>query len=474
MRMWAVSRSPINVPRDRTLLNIGLSIFLLTVSVILAERIASGHHISLFLAIGASTLLVLVVIKPRLVFSITLFFLIVPFTLGVYQLYQILEVANFLIVLLFVSWIARKTVSRESLSKSPLNAPVIAYLLLVLLSYFRNLRPLTDPTNLPHVWAALSIMIYLLTSDIIRRKYHIYMIRHCFFIFFNIAFLVTLYIAFTGAELPFISSMAFFNRGGRTPLVVGGGVHGVGLFGIACILFLLSQPSYIRMRWIRYLLLVIYFTAIPLSGSRSVLLVLLGSLAFLLLSQKKLKYVAGFTVAVILIWIYVPEYYYSFPLVAQRMVTFSPVSVQYGSSVQSRLSMWVASLKLWQEAPVFGIGYGFIDRYPLTLDPYISLMSFSRGVHNGYIFILRSLGAFGVALFGWMMFTFFKQAFKLRRRTQESSIRQFVLFLIIYTVSILIGIAVGGGINRPPLYLMFGLISAVYVMNMSNQQGQAE
>ncbi len=474
MRVGIMSRGLLKISRDRRLINIGLLAFLVVVGIISAERIASGHHVSVLLAATGVILLALALIKPNLLLPVTLFFLIIPFTFGVYRLSQILEIANILIVLLFVGWIARKIIFGEPLSNSPLNAPVIAYLLLVLLSYFRNLRPPTDPTNLPHIWAALSIMIYVSTSHVIRRKYHIDVIRHCFFVFFNVGFLISLYITLTGARLPFMANMAFSNRAGGTPLATGGGVLGVGMFGVMCALFLFSQPSYIRSRWIRYPLLMVYLTTIPLSGSRGVLLVLIGSLAFLFASQRKLKYMAVFTAVVLLIWIYVPNYYYSFPLVAQRIVTFSPSSVKYGSSIRTRLSMWVTSLKLWQEAPLFGIGYGWIDPFGLSLDPSLSIISFSRGVHNGYIFILRSMGILGLALFGWLALTFFKQAFRLRRRLQEPSVRQFTFFLIIYAVASLIGIAGGGGINRPLLYLTFGLISAIYVMNISNQQGKAE
>ena len=467
MTVWTTSRDLLNIPRDRRLLNVGLLTFVVVVGVISGERIGSGHHTSLLLAASGAILLALALIKPGLLLPIILFFLIIPFTLGVYRLSLILEIANLLIVLLFVGWIARKIVSRESLCKSPLNAPVIAYLLLVLLSYFRNLRPPADPTNLPHVWAALSIMIYVTTSHIIRRKYHIYAIKHCFFVFLNVGFLITLYIAFTGAQLPFMVSMGFFNRTGGTPLVTGGGVVGVGSFGTICILFLLSQPSYIRVRWIRYFLLVVYLAAIPLSGSRGVLLALFGSLVFLFLIQRRFKYVAALMAAAILTWIYVPDYYDSLPLVIQRIVTFTPSSPKYGGTIQTRLSMWVTSLKLWLEAPLFGIGYGWIDPFRLPFDLSVSLTTFSRGVHNGYIFILRNTGLLGAALFGWMALTFFKQAIRLRERIQEPSIRQFVLFLIAYAVFVLIGIGGGGGVDKPRLYFIFGLISAIYGINMS-------
>lgn len=470
MRVWVMSRDLLNIPRDRRLLNIGLLTFVVVVGVISGERIASGHRISLLLAASGAILLALALIKPDLLLPIILFFLTIPFTLGVYRLYQILEIANFLIVLLFACWIARKIVSRESLCKSPLNAPVIAYLLLVLLSYSRNPRPLMDPTNLPHGWAALSIMIYLLTPGIIRRKSHICRIRHSFFIFFNIGFLITLYIAFTGARFPFMANMMFSNRIPGAGAIAGGGVQGVGTFGTLCILFLLSQPSYIRARWIRRLLLVVYFAAFPLSGGRGGLLTLLGSLAFLFLSQRKLGYATAFVAAIILMWIYVPEYYHSFPPVIQRITTFSLSSQEYGSSFRTRLSMWQASLKLWQEAPVFGIGYGFIDPSRLPFDPYTSLMTFSRMPHSAYVFLLRSLGLFGAALFGWMIFTFFREAFRLRRKIQEPAIRQFVFFLIVNTVATLIGITAGGGENRPVMYLVFGLISAIYAVNISCQQ----
>ena len=462
--MLAITRNLVNpFMRNRLLSNIFIFLLILAAAIVLGKISVSEQPLLLLVVglIGGVFLLSLAIIKLDLALLFILFFLIIPFTLGVHRLCQVLEVANFLILFTFICWLAVVSLYDKPVVKCPLNAPVFAFLGLVLLSYFRDPRSLTDSTNIHHIFAALSLMMYLLVSNIIKHKRQIYRIRHAFFAFYNAAFLVTLYIAFTGARIPLMTQMQFSNRAGGTPFTSGGGVHGVGQYGISCILFLLCQPSYIPSKLIRGSLLTTYFASLLLSGGRSVLLVLLGTLFLMLLSQKKIKHLVAITVMIVALFIYIPRYYYSLPAVVQRMFTFS----RQESSIYSRLSMWKASWELIQKRPIFGIGYGLIESSQLSFIPHPSMVAFSRGPHNGYVFIARSSGLVGIGILGWMIFTFFKEAFRLKNKVENPHIQQFVFFVIVQMIAILIGIAGGGGELRPSTYLFMGLISAIYAMH---------
>lgn len=435
---------------------------ILVTSVLLGKLVSSTQPpFMLVVASGCGILLLpLVMVKLDAALLFILFFLIIPFTLGVHRLGQVLQISNFLIIFTFICWLIRRSIYRDPLVRSPLEIPVFGFLGLVLLSYFRNPRPLTDSTNIHYVWAVLSVMIYLLLSNIIKQKEQIYRIRHGLFVFYNVGFLICLYIAFKGGTLPMTIGVLFSDRRGGIPLVSGGGVHGVGQYGIICLYFLLCQPSYIPSKWIRGSLMAIYFAALSLSGSRSILVMLLGTLVLTFLIQKKLRHLAVIMVAIVVLFIYVPRYFDRLPVVVQRMFTFS----QQQSSIHDRLSMWKASWELIQNRPIVGIGFGSIDPSQLSFIPYHSMDTFSRGAHNGYVFIIRTLGLVGIGIFGWMIFMFFKYSLTLREEVEELHIKEFVFFLIVTKISSLIGMVAGGGGVRPGMYMAFGLIGAIYVM----------
>jgi len=401
---------------------------------------------------------------------LNIFFLILPFTLGApvldyYKFGQVLEISNFLTVLLFLGWFGKVSIFGQYIfNKSPLYAPVLFFLSLVILSYFRNPKPIMDQMNLFYGQAAISLMLYLIVSNIIVRKEQIDKIRRALFVFYNIAFFITLVICFTGKQLPFMASTSFADRTGGT-FISGGGVHGIGVYGTVCILFLLAQPSYIRTRWIRILLLVMYFSALPLSGSRSIFLTISGTLILMFLIQRNFKYVIFLSVSVVILLSFPRGDYHSLPPVVQRMIDFSPET----RDASLRTIMWKGAWELIKENPIWGIGYNIVpdSKVPFEMfkaGPGAALM-FSRGLHNAYISVLRSLGLVGIAIFGWIILAFFRQIAYLQKTVQDTHLREFVFFITMYVVTNLVKFVIAGGETSPMLYLFLGLASAIYTMS---------
>jgi O-antigen ligase len=402
-------------------------------------------------AIGG-ILLLLMTAQLDVSLVVVLLFLMIPFTLGVQRLGQILQISNFLIIFTFLCWMVRRTLDRPKLVKTPFNVPIYVFLSLIMLAYLRNPRHPTDNTNLVHYNAAICLMLYLFTLNIVKRKGQILQIKHAYFVFYNIGLLLTLYVFFTGARVPQIVSTSFSHR------YTGGGVHGVGSFSSACILFLLCQPSYIRSKWVKFLLLLGYFCAIPLSGSRGLVVRFAGTLSLFCIIKRRFGWLFALVPASIGVFLFISRYYDPLPGTVQRMFTFEASSFPY------RFRLWQASWQSIKEHPIFGIGYGRTGVEQRFSDGLYSDMLL-RGPHNAYIFITRSLGLVGLGIFGWMMLTSLTGAFRLEKKIQDPHVKQFVFFIAMYIVVCLMSFMTGGGETSPNVYLALGLISAIYAMN---------
>lgn len=392
----------------------------------------------------------------------TFFFLVFPFTLGPQALSQLLEISNVLIVLLFFVWIIRLLAAqRGKLKRAPLDRPVLLFLAIVILSYFRNPRPIDDRTNLVHIEALLAMMMYLVSSNFTRKMETFLRLRNFIFLAYNAAFLTTLLIYFTGVRLPFMASMEFSHRQGT---IWSFGVHGVGVYGIACLVFLLAQPGFLKSRPIRLGLIGLYTAALPLSGSRTVPAELFGALVSLLIVRRKWRHLVGCLVLVIAVVAAVVLCYDLLPPELQRMFLFSAEFY----STTSRLIMWRDSIMLGLANPIFGIGYGIVespDTLALLADMPIhgdAQLMFSRAPHNSYVYIFRSLGLLGIGVFGWLVRTFFIQTSWVSSKVADRRFQDFVVFVMLSVLVILIDLGIGGGETKPRLYFWLGISSGCY------------
>ena len=429
-------------------------------ALVLGKAIASVSPLYLSGLIIAVALFLLTVIRTDFALIFIIFFMTIPFTLGIERLCQVLEISNFLISLTFLCLIIKTMANRSKLIKTPLSIAVFAFLGLVLLTYLRNPRPLTDRTNLAYINAAIGLMTYLIVSNVIVNKQRLFQIRDAYFTICNIALLLSVYISFTGTRLPLMVSASFFDRSGGT-LTSGGGVSGTGI-AFTCILFLLCQPSYISAKWIKLLLFAGYSSVLILSGSRSLVVMVIGTLCVLCVAKKKFKWLLILAVVTtVSFFVLVPRYFDYLPPAVQRMLTFSP---SQSTSSETRLLMWQASWQVFKEHPILGIGYasGGVPFYVYGKD---LTMMFVRGPHNAYVFIGRSLGIVGLSLFGWMIFTFFKGISKLRKEVEDPRMKGLLFFIAMSIVNALIGFTMGGGELSPTFYLQLGFASAIYAIS---------
>lgn len=435
-------------------------LFVLGSGLVLGKAIASVSPLYVSGLIIATVLFLLTVIRTDFALIFIIFFLAVPFTLGIARLGQILQISNFLISLTFLCLIMKTMANRSKLIKTPLSIAVFAFLGLVLLTYLRNPRPLTDRTNLTYINAAISLMTYLIVSNVIVNKQRLFQIRDAYFTILNIALLLLVYISLTGTRLPLMVSAGFFDRYGGT-LTSGGGVSGTGI-AFACILFLLCQPSYISAKWIKLPLFAGYSSVLILSGSRSLVVIIIGTLCVLCVAKKKFAWLLILVVVTTVSFlVLVPRYFDYLPSTVQRMLTFSP---SQSTSSESRLLMWKASWDLFKEHPVFGIGHA-TEGLAFYLYGKDLTMMFVRAPHNAYVFIGRSLGIVGLSLFGWMIFTFFKGISKLRKEVEDPRMKGLLFFIAMSIVSRLIGFTMGGGELSPIFYLQLGFASAIYAIS---------
>ena len=422
--------------------------------------------------IGA-ILLLLAAVRHHLGLILIIFFLFIPFTLGrMDRFYEILKVYNFFIPLVFTSWLVQRAVSKErGIVRSPLNAPVFAFVGLTLLQYLRNPRPPTDNTNISYVWALGGLMTYLLASNIPRDEKRILQLRHVYFVTLNIGFLFGLYAAFTGKTIPQLTPF-IFGRQGQT-LMSSLGVKALGIFGFTGILFLLCQPSYISSRKLRALFIATYASFLPFAGGRANVTTTCATILFFCLMKKKYKWFSFLLLTMVVLFLLImPHYRDSLPLPTRNMFTMSP---EESRSSLARLMVWKASWEVFKESPIIGIGFGRFEASPFykyggtfsyRLGGIFSHDLYMRNPHNAYVAIARSLGIIGFGIFLWMLFVFFKTAIPMMKSVEDPSVSGFAFFLVTQTFWNLVNFMTGGTIPGPGFYLPLGLISAIHALTM--------
>lgn len=161
-------------------------------------------------------------------------------------------------------------------------------------------------------------------------------------------------------------------------------------FGIALLFLLLSKNKVIKNKYLRYLLIAVYFVFMLLTYSRTLYIsILLIALLYFLKEKKYLNlfaFIACFIIAVIII----PKPF------------GEGVNLKRTFSIESRYVDYNNALMLWKKKPLFGYGYNRIravkEQNNILKNTDIASHSASS-FHSSYLIILVSGGLIGLAIF---------------------------------------------------------------------------
>lgn len=113
-------------------------------------------------------------------------------------------------------------------------------------------------------------------------------------------------------------------------------------------------------------------------------------------------------------------------LFLQRIETVT--DLQYVANYD-RIGRWFSAIAIWQDNPIFGAGWG---SYPDMYFYYIIIKDtwsgeFRMGAHNIYLELLSEVGIVGLIVFLTLIYVFFRQAILLQFRTNNSTLRTFLI-----------------------------------------------
>lgn len=144
---------------------------------------------------------------------------------------------------------------------------------------------------------------------------------------------------------------------------------------------------------------------------------------------------------------------YSFIVNHVAMTTLSRILVLFepgmGTSGGARMSMWLGSVPLWMDNPLFGSGIG---GYPIIM----GYGDFRSYPHNIFLEIMVELGSVGLFLFAMLLFVGFRSLGHLKA-VRNDPIRLIILMLFTFTMG---GALISGDLHdNRLLFMVIGLMA---------------
>lgn len=260
------------------------------------------------------------------------------------------------------------------------------------------------------------------------------------------------------------SFFAYLRIGGVGFINVMGGVYlGIGytcgMGGLIVLTYAIFESKTVFNKLLMVILFTFFLCIVLFAGGRGPLLMMVAatlipvvfafrfSITKLIKVKKHVFPLLGIVVlAIALIWYLFIEKHVAMTTISRMLVLFEP---GMGTSGGARMSMWLGSVPLWGNNPLFGSGIG---GYPIIMG-YGDVRSYP---HNIFLEIIVELGLVGLFLFVMLLFVGFRSLGTLRA-IRNDPIRLIILMLFTFTMG---GALISGDLHdNRLLFMMIGLMA---------------
>jgi O-antigen ligase len=263
------------------------------------------------------------------------------------------------------------------------------------------------------------------------------------------------------------------------------GIQGVTLTGIFTSIAVLTslyiaQSSKSRYRNILFLLIPVYGIAVLLSGSRTGLLILIWSFAYILfLSQSRAQKAKVILIILPLLIGSIVLVYAMAPNTIERMLDIPIADLFINEAeivnvydVSRRYYLIRAAWDMFTDYPIIGIGLGGYSEHFSLYSPFADIRSVS---HNIFLTSLAEMGFIGILVLLCILGVFIIQMWRLRASATSSSDKQ----LLDFTLALLIGYniiqaALHGNILNRQLFIVFGFAAVAMDLVQRNETPDEE
>jgi len=329
--------------------------------------------------------------------------------------------------IIFFLWVAKHIVIKSvKIEPTPINIPIVLFIVAAIISVFRSMYFKES------LYAFFSkfmegIVLYTITAEVVKKKKHLLAIL-------ALLFIATVVTSFDGIIQYYFTKLDLFRQRSMPPVRIGATAafnhpNDLGGYLIFPILLVSSmvlnalkslkdiykdKTSLVKSIGLVALFLLFIFVMF-LTKSRAAWTGLI--FGFLLLtyffSRKKTFFgiVLLICLVIVLCSVFLPEG-------ALRVLRLESINV--GGSISDRTENWNDTIYMIKKRPVFGWG---LNTYMRVFQNYRSdLKSLPTYAHNCYLQMAQEMGLFGVLVFLWVIFSYFRTIIQTVKRKPESAI----------------------------------------------------
>ena len=354
-------------------------------------------------------------------------------------------------------WLVKQVEDKEStLLKSPLNLPILIFIVTILISLFRT-NSLYDSFNELALWGSYFLLYFIVISSI-KDKRWIYILLKIVILSASIAAIYCIF-QFYGLDFSFWRKIggrgSLFSTFGNPNYLAG---HLAAVIPFVFILFCLQKVKFKKI--ILELIIALLYTSLLMTLCRGAWIALFGAIVVMLgviyffkrneftfFRQNKTWLISLILILLVISVIYSTPNPLN-PLgkvsVTQRAASVTEIG---SSSMQTRFLIWLSSLETIRQSPLWGEGIGTYGLYypssqgavlaQKRYQKYIPYTNKSINAHNDYLHIGGEIGIIGLAAFLWIIFAFYKNALNGLLRAQSRE-RIFLLIGFIGGVTVLL------------------------------------
>lgn len=393
-----------------------------------------------------------------------------PFTPGAMADLPLYEVFT---PLLGFCLVARIAMRKERVSNSPLKIPMLAWFGLIGLTYLRNPVFLGDlfgksgTGSIYHIVYPLLLcaIFYLSAASILKTVERITLTAKIVFVIMFAGMILMTFMLLTGWNIPFLT-------GGRGPWTIktytdkGETVFRIGAMSSYSAMLFLALLCFGSNLWrpLQVLISLLLAVTLVIGGGRSALATILMFALLSLIVMPRTRWLIGCLslLAICFALIVLPRI--ELPYTTRRIVTLSTES---GIGIGGRASMARVTWNVVKKRPLVGIGYGQFGKYSAD----IPISDYARGhiasgdPHSGFLAIMMAYGLVGLGVFLWLILTAIKTGWRLYRITEDSFLKQLMLWTTLHLTTMLVLFFVSGQIERTIVfYLEMGVIGSIYAV----------
>ncbi|WP_026776868.1 O-antigen ligase [Polaribacter sp. Hel_I_88] len=280
------------------------------------------------------------------------------------------------------------------------------FIYLLILVYFFNLIISEEffSSLVYSIWLLFSVLILHLTVNEVKKDIHlIKLLKYGSFITIILVIPSIPYL-FVNNEASFFSSKNYY----AYPLVI----------YIICEFYIFIKSKVINYKLYRWLIMVLLFTAILMSGRRMPLVAALLSLLFYLYTTNKITFFIIAALSFLLVPFLLTSNIFGFTI--EDSLTYKRINRVFenednlDSSYNERQFVWEYYIKSYKDSPIIGNGYNTSSS---NLSRYYSGELEELSYHNSYLQILVESGALGFLFFLFYLFQVFFNFFKNKQYT---------------------------------------------------------